>query len=97
MHNRCDTYIPPNGGGGVSDSIKVGDTTITFGHGGRHLGMGLSVSEVNSTIANDVVSRSLPMGKAVQYFDVTLGSRTIHYGVVRLTDKLINIGTYYVP
>ena len=97
VHNRCDTYIPPNGGGGVSDSIKVGDTTITFGHGGRHLGMGISVSEVNSTIANDVVSRSLPMGKAVQYFDVTFGSRTIHYGAVRLTDKLINIGTYYVP
>lgn len=52
-----DNYKAPEGGGGVTDNIKVGNKEVTFGHGGRHLeGTNLSVSEVNQAIANGVIN-----------------------------------------
>ena len=59
VHNRCG-YNTPKGGGGVSDTVQVGDTTVTFGHGGRHLqGTNLTTEQVNRAIANDVVNTKL--------------------------------------
>ena len=40
-------YSAPPGGGGASSQIKVGNTTVEFGHGGRHMGGG-DISEVES-------------------------------------------------
>lgn len=58
VHNSNCGYKPTKGGGGVTSSVKVGDKTVTFGHGGRHLeGTGLTVNQVNTAIANDVVTR----------------------------------------
>ena len=89
-------YKAPNGGGGVSDTRQVGDTTITFGHGGRHLeGSGIAVSQAHTAIANDVVNQPVS-GAHVKYFDLIVGGYTLHYGARLLSANLINIGTYYL-
>lgn len=57
-------YTAPSGGGGVTSTIIVNDTTVNFGHGGRHLeGTGLNVDLVNQALANEVSSRNLSPGQ----------------------------------
>ena len=95
MHNRCD-YQSPQGGGGITDQVKIGNKNITFGHGGRHLaGSGLSVQQVNNAIANDVISRPATNG-IVGHGTVTIGSVNIYYDYFTRSDNLIHIGTYYI-
>ena len=48
----------------------MGDTTVLFGHGGRHLtGTGLSVSEVNNAIALDVINNSPEIGQYINNYN----------------------------
>ena len=95
VHNDC--YNAPKGGGGISDTVNVNGTDVTFGHGGRHLeGTGINVADVNHAIAQDVVSRGLPMANNVSYYDMEYAGRIIHYSAKRITETLINVGTYYV-
>ena len=95
VHNRCD-YQSPQGGGGITDQVKIGNKNITFGHGGRHLaGSGLSVQQVNNAIANDVISRPATNG-IVGHGTVTIGSVNIYYDYFTRSDNLIHIGTYYI-
>ena len=96
VHNRCAGYEAPNSGGGVSDTINMGDTTVTFGHGGRHLDPSINVSNVNSAIAKDVVTKNLNLGDTVKMFDITVEGVNLQYRAKKITDSLINVGTYYV-
>ncbi|MEY8403957.1 RHS repeat-associated core domain-containing protein [Oscillospiraceae bacterium 44-34] len=92
-----DTYKPPKGGGGVTDTIMVGDTQVDFGHGGRHLeGTGLSMRKVNDTIAKDVITKTFNHGNFTTG-DVIVDGVQIHYTAFKLADKLIKVGTYYIP
>lgn len=99
VHNTCPTtgYSAPSGGGGISDTIQVGNTTVTFGHGGRHLeGTNLTTAQVNPVIANDVVGRNLPVGTFSNTGQVSVGGYMIRYTAKVLTKTLINVGTYYI-
>lgn len=81
VHNSCG-YQAPKGGGGITDQIKIGNKNITFGHGGRHLaGSGLSVSQVNNMIANDVILRPATNG-IVGHGTVSIGGVNIFYDYV---------------
>ena len=89
-------YVPTAGGGGATDSIKVGDTLVTFGHGGRHLeGTGLTVSQVNQTLANEIPMLNLSVG---QYYpsEITINGTRLFYGAKKLNEGVIHIGTYYI-
>ena len=99
VHNKCSNngYEAPKGGGGVSDSVQVGDTTVTFGHGGRHLkGTELTTAQVNQTIANNVVARNLEVGQFAKELHVVVGGYNVVYTAKKLTQVLINVGTYHV-
>lgn len=90
-------YVPPKGGGGVSDFVQVGKTKVTFGHGGRHLsGSSFTTAQVNPIIANDVVSRNLSVGQFLANGSVTIGGTTFAYTAKQLEEFLINVGTYYI-
>lgn len=94
---RNNGYNAPKGGGGVSDIIQVGDTTVTFGHGGRHLtGTELSTNQVNQIIAEDVVSRGLEIGHFLNDGSVVINGYNIAYTAKQRTKVLINVGTYYI-
>lgn len=95
VHNKCG-YVPPEGGGGVTDSVQVGDTTVTFGHGGRHIeGSGFSTSQVNQVIAKDVVSQNPGLG-VLYKGSVSINGSNIIYTAKQWTKGIINIGTYYL-
>ena len=90
-----DTYKAPEGGGGVTDRIKVGDTEVSFGHGGRHLeGTNLSVQEVNQAISKDVINHNVGTGKFYKG-RISIKNIVIEYTSFGVKDGLINIGTYY--
>ena len=87
------TYSTPSGGGGVSTSVQVGNTTVTFGHGGRHMG-GSDISQVESFIANDVVTRPATTGNANPVTIIYQG-RPLYYSYFSRCSSVINVGTYY--
>ncbi len=88
-------YEIPDGGGGVSDSVKVDNKEVNFGHGGRHLeGTELSVKEVNQAIANDVVTKNLEIGQFYKGH-VEVDGIIIEYTSYGVKDGVINIGTYF--
>ena len=88
-------YKAPEGGGGVTDNIKVGDTEVNFGHGGRHLeGTGLSANDVNQAIAKDVVSKNPGTGQFYKG-QIDVNGVTIEYTSYGVKDGVINVGTYY--
>ena len=89
------TYSAPPGGGGVSHSITVGSTTVTFGHGGGHMG-GNDISQVESFIANDVVTRP-PSPSHCEHVTVDYYGARLNYGYFTRSDILINVGTYFFP
>ena len=95
VHNKCDRYQPPAGGGGPTASILKGNKTITFCHGGRHIEkIHLSMNQVNQIIANDVINRNVSVG----YFDkilINIDGIDIQYHYYVRSEDLINIGTYY--
>ncbi len=41
-------------------------------------------------------TRNLQIGVDVKYFDLAFNGQKIHYGAKRLSEFIINIGTYYV-
>ena len=88
-------YKAPEGGGGVTDNVKVGDKEVCFGHGGRHLeGTGLSANEVNQAIAKDVVTKNPGTGQFYKG-QLDVNGVTIEYTSYGVKDGLINVGTYY--
>ena len=98
VHNKCaaNGYQTPKGGGGVSDTVQVGDTTVTFGHGGRHLdGTRFTTGQVNPAIANDVVSRNLAVGQFLPNGMVNIDGTTFSYTAKKISALLINVGTYH--
>ena len=95
VHNQCD-YTPPNGGGGITDTIKINDKTITFGHGARHLSSSnLSISDVNNAIAQDVITRDAAFN-SVKHGSVNINGVNIFYNYFSRNSNVINIGTYYI-
>ncbi len=91
-----DEYKPPKGGGGITDTIKVGRKTVTFGHGGRHLkDTGLDMGEVNQTIARDVAKKKgLIPNKSVKGH-VSINGTNLEYRACLRPNGEIHIGTYY--
>ena len=98
VHNKCSDngYKAPKDGGGVTDSVQVGDTTVTFGHGGRHLeGTNLTTSQVNQAIANDVVKQNVPATGSSE-FSIMVGGHDLTYRARQITKFWINVGTYFL-
>ena len=98
VHNKCSNngYEAPKGGGGKTDSVQVGDTTVTFGHGGRHLkGTELTTAQVNQAIANNVVTQSVPTTVSSSY-NIMVGGYGITYRAIQRAKNLIYVGTYYL-
>ena len=92
---KSSSYEAPRGGGGITDKINIGETGVSFGHGGRHLeGTNLSPSEVNQAIANDVVTKHSGTGQFYKGRIVVKGTE-IEYTSFCLKDGMIHIGTYY--
>ena len=92
---NSNEYKPPKGGGGTTDTVRVEDTEVSFGHGGRHLeGTGLSVKQVNEAIANDVVTKHLKTGSFYKG-RINIGNVTIEYTSYGIKVGRINVGTYY--
>lgn len=87
------TYQAPRGGGGVSSSVTVGTTTVTFGHGGGHMG-GNNIADIENFIANDVVNQP-PSTSQVTHRCVEYNGQTLNYGYYTRSPILINVGTYF--
>ena len=87
------TYTAPNSGGGVSTSVQVGNTTVTFGHGGNHMG-NTNIAQLESFIANDVVTRPPSLGH-VTHVQIDYYGALLEYGYYTRSDTLINVGTYF--
>ena len=95
--SSASTYSPPKGGGGVTDRITVGNMTITFGHGGRHLdNSALTPSQVNHAISTDVMKLGLQVNEYCGTGRVQVDGLTICYTAFRRSDTLINVGTYHI-
>ena len=91
--NSQGSYSPPPGGGGVSSSVKVGNTTVEFGHGGRHVG-GEDITEIEAFIAKDVINRPPTVGNANSVYIDYFG-KELYYSYFTRSAVLINVGTYY--
>ena len=88
-------YVAPSGGGGVTSTIKVNGRTVNFGHGGRHLeGTGLSVDTINQALANEVSALNLGTGQ-FHKGQIIVDGITIEYTSYRVSEEIINVGTYY--
>ena len=88
-------YVAPPGGGGITNKYTIGDTTVEFGHGGRHLdGTGLSVDQVEPLIAQDVVNAGIPVNRH-HLGQVNISGVTIVYSSYHLSERRYNVGTYY--
>ncbi len=88
-------YKIPEGGGEITDIIKVGDLEVSFGHGGRHLeGVNLSIQDVNQAIANDVTTKHSGIGQFYKG-QININGVTIEYTSYGVENGLINVGTYY--
>jgi len=95
-YNTLDTreggYQSPNGGGGVTNSIKTGNGTVTFGHGGRHF-PGANISAIEQTIANNI-----PKLNSGQFYKgvVNVNGMKIEFHAYCLSEGVTNVGTYFI-
>ncbi|MGT2969259.1 hypothetical protein ACVR0Z_08770, partial [Streptococcus azizii] len=88
-------YTPPKGGGGITSTIKIGDKTINFGHGGRHLeGTRYTIADVSKAIADDLTSNPLKVGE-YRVKDIVIDGTIFRYKAKALDNNLINVGTFY--
>ena len=96
-NSTADVYTAPPGGGGVSSSVTVGNYTVDFGHGGRHLSdTSLSMRDVNTAIANDVVTKPFPeVGKPFTEALININGVEVTYRAFLLGPWHINVGTYF--
>lgn len=91
--NTAYSYSVPRGGGGVSSQVQVGDITVTFGHGGRHMDFP-DISGLENAIAHDVVNKPHPPG----YYDacdITYRGSNFTYRYFVRDPALIHVGTYF--
>ena len=90
-------YTAPSGGGGVSNSYQVGNTTVDFGHGGRHIDASqYNVAQIEKAIANDVVSRYPSYDHAASVHGFSYNGLSLYYSYFTRSPIHINVGTYYV-
>ena len=87
------SYSAPAGGGGISSQVKVGNVTVSFGHGGRHPTISY-ISGLENTIANDVVSKPPTTGYRGEY-DITYNGTVFTYRYWTIDPLNIRIGTYF--
>ena len=88
-------YTAPNGGGGITNSIQVGGTTVTFGHGGRR-DLGINLQQVEEAIARDIANRGLshaPVGQ-LPFQTVVVNGKPIEYRPYNRGNGIVNVGTY---
>ena len=87
-------YITPKGGGGITSTINIKGTKVTFGHGGRHLSStNLSISDVEGAIAKDVITKS-PTNGIVKHGFVNVNGIEIFYNYFTRDTNVINVGSY---
>ena len=89
-------YQAPSGGGGATSSYSMGDSTVTFGHGGRHLdGTNLSCDQVERSIASDVGNHNI-LSTHSQTFNINVDGINLAYRAIERSEKHIHVGTYFV-
>ena len=87
------SYSAPSGGGGSTSSVQVGNTTVTFGHGGRHVNFS-DISGLESAIANDVVTQPPTTGVRGEVF-LNYGGVDFTYRYWTMGSNHIHVGTYF--
>ncbi len=87
------SYTPPPGGGGVTTQINVDGTTVSFGHGGRHLDFS-DISGLEDAIAHDVVTRPPTTGYRGEY-NILYSNTWFTYRYWTLGPQHIKVGTYF--
>ena len=93
--NRDNNYVAPEGGGGVTSTIKINGKTVEFGHGARHLeGTNLDAGTVNKILANEVSKLNLGNGQFYKG-QVNIEGTIIEYTSYGVSDDVVNVGTYY--
>ena len=92
-NSSARSYSAPPGGGGVSHSITVGNTTVLFGHGGRHMDFH-DISGLETAIAHDVVTKPPTNGYRGEEFIIYNGT-DFTYRYFTLSQTSISIGTYF--
>ena len=85
-------YTAPTGGGGVTNTIKTGNSTVTFGHGGRHV-PGTDVSAVEQAIAGQVPK--LKAGEYLRDIPINVNWTDYLYNAYGLEVGVGNVGTYH--
>ena len=90
-------YQAPRGGGGVTNTYQVGDISVDFGHGGRHISSNQqSVQSIENAIANDVVNRPPSYNHASSVHGFYYDGLSLYYSYFTRSPIHINVGTYYV-
>jgi len=78
--------------GDADKNLKIGNGTVTFGHGGRHIA-GMDVSFAEQTIAKNVPK--LNVGE--NYIgNININGMKIEYHAFGRPERVINIGTYFI-
>lgn len=86
-------YTPPSGGGGISNSIFANGIRVDFGHGARHL-TGYNISDIESHIANDVVTKPGSYAHSSREYLDYYGRRLEYRYYTRSSDHIF-VGTYF--
>ncbi len=89
-------YHVPSGGGGPTNIYQIGETTYTFGHGGRHMSGSTNLVELENAIISDISNKGL-VTQSVGYHPQTMiyNGNLLFYGAYVISPVLINVGTYY--
>lgn len=90
-------YQASGGGSGVTTQIQVGDLTISFGHGARHIPPGYDVRAIENAIAQDVVTKdfaSSTLGPAPRVI-IPYGESQLEYRAYIFDTNHIHVGTYF--
>ena len=87
------SYTTPPGGGGVSSTIQVGDITVMFGHGGRHMNF-TDISGIENAIAQNVVTLPPTQGQGKEIKLIYSGT-SFNYRYWTIDEHRIKVGTYF--
>ena len=97
--NAAEDIVGPKKGSttGAETPPESGETGVSFGHGGRHLGgTGLSQDAVQAAIQQQVQGAASGTTVSGSFWGrVNIGGQTIEYRAMPLPDGTINVGTYY--
>lgn len=87
------SYSTPSGGGGPTSSVQVGNTKVSFEHGGRHIDF-YDISGLESAIANDAVLQPPTTGNSLSV-PISYGGFDFTYRYFTFSSTHIYVGTYY--